>query len=81
MSSSFSDVFPSGHLPITKVGLNRRSGWNSRLRAFSSLMGVDGEKNGGEGYPGRWELKGLSFRGRRMETECASFFLEDIIYY
>ena len=31
-------------------------------------MGVDGKKNGGEVYPGRWELKGLSFREKRMET-------------
>lgn len=31
-------------------------------------MGVDGKKNGGEVYPGRWKLKGLSFREKRMET-------------
>ena len=57
--------FPQG---ICQVRLSKRSGWNSRLRAFSSHRGVDGKKNGGEVYPGRWELKGLSFREKRMET-------------
>lgn len=43
-------------------------------------MGVDGEKNGGEGYPGRWELTGPSFRGKRMETVSVLLFSLRILF-
>lgn len=43
-------------------------------------MGVDGEKNGGEAYPGRWELKGPSFRGKRMETVSVLLFSLRILF-
>ena len=39
-----------------------------------------GKKNGGEVYPGRRELKGLSFRVKRMETMSVLLFSLRILF-